>query len=107
MPLFQYFNWVGSFLLAALFAVGWWPPGNVPMRRVLGAAEREHPHPDTFALFSRPEPRIERFAESQDRPPALAPSSIEGGERPYCPQSVSQAARKKLTRSRTNFGTSF
>jgi hypothetical protein len=30
MPLFLYFGWVGSFLLAALFAVGWWPPGNVP-----------------------------------------------------------------------------
>ena len=24
MPLFQYFGWVGSFLLAVLFAVSWW-----------------------------------------------------------------------------------
>jgi len=30
MPLFQYFGWVGSFLLAALFAASWWLPGNVP-----------------------------------------------------------------------------
>jgi hypothetical protein len=30
MPLFQYFGWVGSVLLAALFAAGWWLPGNLP-----------------------------------------------------------------------------
>jgi hypothetical protein len=30
MPLFQYFGWVGSVLLAALFAASWWLPGNVP-----------------------------------------------------------------------------
>ena len=29
MPLFQYFGWVGSFLLAALFAASWWFPGNL------------------------------------------------------------------------------
>jgi hypothetical protein len=29
MPLFQYFGWVGSVLLAALFAAGWWLPGNL------------------------------------------------------------------------------
>jgi hypothetical protein len=29
MPLFQYFGWVGSVLLAALFAASWWPPGNL------------------------------------------------------------------------------
>ena len=29
MPLFQYFGWVGSFLLAALFAASWWFSGNV------------------------------------------------------------------------------
>jgi hypothetical protein len=29
MPLFQYFGWVGSVLLTALFAAGWWLPGNV------------------------------------------------------------------------------
>jgi hypothetical protein len=29
MPLFQYFGWVGSLLLAALFAASWWLPGNV------------------------------------------------------------------------------
>jgi hypothetical protein len=28
MPLFQYFGWVGSFLLAALFAASWWFSGN-------------------------------------------------------------------------------
>jgi hypothetical protein len=26
MPLFQYFGWVGSLLLAALLAVNWWFP---------------------------------------------------------------------------------
>ena len=31
MPLFQYFGWVGSFLLAALFAANWWFP--VPIAR--------------------------------------------------------------------------
>jgi hypothetical protein len=38
MPLFQYFGWVGSVLLAALFAASWWLPGNVagaPSPRVL------------------------------------------------------------------------
>jgi hypothetical protein len=29
MPLLQYFGWVGSFLLAALFAAGWWFSGHV------------------------------------------------------------------------------
>ena len=30
MPLFQYFGWVGSVLLTALFAASWWLPGNLP-----------------------------------------------------------------------------
>jgi hypothetical protein len=29
MPLVQYFGWVGSVLLAALFAASWWLPGNL------------------------------------------------------------------------------
>ena len=29
MPLLQYFGWVGSFLLAALFGASWWSSGNV------------------------------------------------------------------------------
>jgi hypothetical protein len=29
MPLFQYFGWDGTFLLAALFAVSWWFSGSV------------------------------------------------------------------------------
>jgi hypothetical protein len=29
MPLLRYFGWVGSFLLAALFAASWWFSGNV------------------------------------------------------------------------------
>ncbi|MEA2944442.1 MAG: hypothetical protein QOD09_4971 [Bradyrhizobium sp.] len=29
MPLFQYFGWVGSFLIAALFAASRWLPGNL------------------------------------------------------------------------------
>jgi hypothetical protein len=29
MPLLQYFRWVGSFLLAALFAASWWFSGSV------------------------------------------------------------------------------
>jgi len=29
MLLFQYFRWVGSFLLVALFAASWWFSGNV------------------------------------------------------------------------------
>jgi hypothetical protein len=37
MPLFQYLGWVGSVLLAALFAAGWWLPGNV----------EDAPHPRT------------------------------------------------------------
>jgi hypothetical protein len=49
MPLFQYFGWVGSVLLAALFTASWWLPGNVPYAPPPGGAtEREHPHPDTF-----------------------------------------------------------
>src|ERR1700730_6351572 len=30
MPLFRYFGWVGSFLLAALLIASCWLPGNVP-----------------------------------------------------------------------------
>jgi hypothetical protein len=41
MPLFQYFGWVGSFLLAALLAANWWfpapigptPTSDVPLNR--------------------------------------------------------------------------
>jgi hypothetical protein len=29
MPLLPYFGWVGSFLLAALFAASWWFSGKV------------------------------------------------------------------------------
>jgi hypothetical protein len=29
MPLFQYFGWVGGFLLATLFTASWWFSGNV------------------------------------------------------------------------------
>jgi len=29
MPLLKYFGWVGSFLVAALFAASWWFSGNV------------------------------------------------------------------------------
>jgi hypothetical protein len=29
MPLFQYFGWVGSFMLAALFAANWCFPGPI------------------------------------------------------------------------------
>jgi hypothetical protein len=29
MPVFQYFGWIGSALLAALFAASWWLPGNL------------------------------------------------------------------------------
>src|ERR1700730_4300701 len=52
-------------------------------------------------------PESDGSAEGQGRPPAVSPGSIEGREGVHCPQSVSQAARKTLTRSRTKLGTSF
>jgi hypothetical protein len=172
MPLLQYFGWVGSVLLAALFAASWWLPGNLagapspraplsesihirirsdhkwPERVVFDTTGSELPSAKSVQAQTGPESQkvrqepvavqrhdpIEAFAEmrresvegclqpprSADQNPEssasanrkaallrIAPSSIEGGERLYCPQSVSQAARKKLTRSRTNFGTSF
>jgi hypothetical protein len=44
MPLVQYFGWVGSVLLAALFAASWWLPGNFPDAPPAGAPLRESIH---------------------------------------------------------------
>ena len=44
MPLLQYFGWVGSFLLAALFAASWWFSGNVADAPPRGAPLSESIH---------------------------------------------------------------
>jgi hypothetical protein len=44
MPLFQYFGWVGSVLLAALYTASWWLPGNVPYAPPPGAPLSESIH---------------------------------------------------------------
>ena len=50
MPLLQYFGWVGSFLLAALFGASWWSSGNVadatPPRARLGESIHIRIHSD-------------------------------------------------------------
>jgi hypothetical protein len=114
MPLFQYFGWVGSFLLAALFAAGWWLPGNVadaprprtPLSESIQIRIRsDHKWPERVVFDTTgSELAPAKSAQAQTGP---QDQRARGGERRYCPQSVSQAARKKLTRSRTNLGTSF
>jgi hypothetical protein len=50
MPLLQYFGWVGSLLLAALFGAGWWSSSNVadatPPRARLGESIHIRIHSD-------------------------------------------------------------
>ena len=55
MPLFQYFGWVGSFLLAALLAANWWfpaptaptPASDVPLnQRINIRIHTDHRWPD-------------------------------------------------------------
>ena len=49
MPLFQYFGWVGSVLLAALFGASWWLSGNAdatPPRARLSEATHIRIHSD-------------------------------------------------------------
>ena len=59
MPVFQYFGWVGSFLLAALFAVNWCysapiaraPLSDVPLdQKVLIRVHTDHKWPERVEL---------------------------------------------------------
>jgi hypothetical protein len=63
MPLFQYFGWVGSFLLAALLAANWWfpapigptPTSDVPLNRSINI--RIHTDLNAWCLT----PRVRRW----------------------------------------------
>ena len=163
MPVFQYFGWVGSFLLATLLAANWClpapiaPQAGVPLdQKVKIRIHTDHKWPervvfDTAGAMvaqkagvetgiggSEPAVATERqpfdaFAEMAGipvrpcfRPPCSAGPAAErealadwesraisslaladdGAQGPYFPQSASQAARKKLMRSRTKAGNS-
>src|ERR1700736_5060043 len=42
MPLFQYFGWVGSFLLATLLAANWWFPASIAPRARVPLNQKVH-----------------------------------------------------------------
>jgi hypothetical protein len=76
MPLFQYFGWVGSVLLAALFAAGWWLPGNLAdaprPRTPLSESIRirsDHKWPERV-VFDTTSPRLapDEYAQAQTEP---------------------------------------
>ena len=162
MPLFQYFAWVGSFLLAALFATNWCcfappaPRSDVSLDQKINIRiHTDHKRPERVVLdttrsmlareakadaetaVGRSETPVQAERQPFDafaemaipvrpcfRPPCfadqvadrgrackeaqleLARPSITARQGPYFPQSASQAARKKLTRSRTKAGNS-
>ena len=163
MPVFQYFGWVGSFLLMTLLAANWCfpapiaPPSDVPldqkvqirihtdhkwpervvldttratlvqMRKPTGdrrwrkrarrsggtptlrRVRRDGAHPQS-RVFDRPAPpgcRARALADRERRAISNSRTPVDdGAQGPHFPQSASQAARKKLTRSRTKAGSS-
>jgi hypothetical protein len=82
MPLFQYFGWVGSFLLAALFAANWCasaptgraPAPDVPLdRRTNIRIHTDHKWPERVVFDT---------ASSASAPKAVAETGIGGSESP-------------------------
>jgi hypothetical protein len=165
MPLFQYFGWVGGFLLVALFAANWCfsspiapaPASDVPLNQgIIIRIHTEHRWPERVVFDSTssmlvPEAKantnteiggwempaqaerqpLDAFAQMPAMPvkPCFRPTCSGGqpaereasplvedapsqnrarkiARKTYFPQSASQAARKKLTRSRTKGGSS-
>ena len=66
MPLFQFFGWVGSFLLAALLAANWWfpaptaptPASDVPLNQRINIRIHKRLSP-SGRVFDRPAPERE------------------------------------------------
>jgi hypothetical protein len=78
MPLLQYFGWVGSVLLAALFAAGWWLPGNLadaprprtPLSESIHIRIRsDHKWPERVVFdTTRPGLAADEYAQAQTEP---------------------------------------
>jgi hypothetical protein len=69
MPLLQYFGWVGSVLLAALFAAGWWLPGNVS-----GAPPAKAPRSENLQIRIRSDHKWPERVVFDTTGPELAPA---------------------------------
>ncbi len=78
MPLFQYFGWVGSVLLAALFAASWWfpenlrdvPPPRAPLSESIHIRIRsDHKWPERV-VFDTTRPGLAPAEYAQALPPA-------------------------------------
>ena len=76
MPLLQYFGWVGSCLLAALFAASWWFSGNVadapPSRASLSESIHIRIHSDQKwpdrVVFDTTRSRLPENAQAETEP---------------------------------------
>ncbi|MEA2912429.1 MAG: hypothetical protein QOJ15_4510 [Bradyrhizobium sp.] len=90
MPLFQYFGWVGTVLLAALFAASWWLPGNVadapPARAPLSESihiriRPDHKWPERVVFDTNaglaPTEYAQAQTEPQDQKARLKPVAVE------------------------------
>jgi hypothetical protein len=101
MPIRQYFVWVGSVLLVALFAADWWSPCPAQPRSTLAPNERvnlrirsDHKWPERvvfdtahsglpLAAEINPQPDVapkEDFAEAKPRSPLDAFAAMEAAE---------------------------
>jgi hypothetical protein len=77
MPLLQYFGWVGSFLLAALFAASWWFSGSVPDAQPSGAPLSESIHIRIHSDHKWPERVVFDTTRSRLAPPETAQAETE------------------------------
>ena len=76
MPLFQYFGWVGSFLLATLFAASWWfsdnvadaPPSRAPLSESIHIRiHSDHKWPERV-VFDTTRSRLPENAQAETEP---------------------------------------
>src|SRR5262245_8891164 len=87
MPIRKYFLWVGSFLLAALFAADWWLPDPVahphseipPNERVNLRIRSDQKWPERI-VFDTTHPRPSLAAETHPEPDIVPKQELTGSE---------------------------
>jgi len=87
MPLLQYFRWVGSFLLAALFAASWWfsgsvtdaPPSRTPLSESIHIRiHSDHKWPERVVFDTTPR----RLAPAENAQTETEPRGQEASHKP-------------------------
>ena len=87
MPLLQYVGWVGSFLLAALFAASWWFSGNAADAPPPGAPLSDSIHIRIHSDHKWPEQVVfdttrARLAPAENAQAETEPQGQEAGQEP-------------------------